>query len=56
MDLRRVVRKVVIGFILFTVGSIAASKIPGFNETITKGAVLGILILPPIYMHYNDPT
>ena len=39
---------------MFMGGSWAASFAPGFYETIIKGSALGALILPPLYLHFDN--
>lgn len=43
-----------ITFTLFCVLTFAASKIDEFWPVIIKGTLLGVIIWPPIYNHYND--
>jgi hypothetical protein len=47
-------RRIATFFIMFAIGSYAASYAKGFWPTICKGTVLGAIIFPPIYMHYSD--
>ena len=52
--MKKIVRRLVTTFIMFSIASYGASYCPEFMTTILKGAALGALVWPPIYMHYSD--
>ena len=52
--MKKILKKIVILFIMFMGGSYAASFTPAFITTVIKGFALGVFILPPIYFHFND--
>ena len=54
LDMEKAARRIATTFILFVIGSYAASYAPGFWTTVKKGSVLGILIWPPVYLHYAN--
>ena len=39
---------------MFVIASYGASYCPEFMNTVLKGAALGALVWPPIYMHYSN--
>lgn len=52
--MQKISRRIVTTFIMFGIGSYAASYAPEFWNTVKKGSVLGLLMWPPIYLHYAD--
>ena len=56
LDMKKISKRIATTYILFFIGSYAASYAPGFWPTIQKGCVLGAMMWPPIYWHYSDES
>lgn len=55
-DLKKVSKRIVGAFAMFLVATYCLSFASGFNETIVKGSIVGLLFFPPMYWHFNDET
>jgi hypothetical protein len=56
VDLKKVVKRIAVTFVMFLLGTYSISFADAFNTTIVKGAAMAIIIYPPIYWHYSDES
>lgn len=54
--MKSVSKRIATTYIMFFIGSYAASYSQEFWNTVFKGVILGAIIWPPIYLHYSDET
>jgi hypothetical protein len=54
IEMEKDIRKIVVAFILFVIMSYVALNIKGFHETVLKGGLLSLILLPPAFLYYRD--